>query len=129
MLASLAAALALLALLLAAVGIYGLMTYSVKRRSPELAIRIALRARRTRILRIFLGESLILLASGFALSLPAIYAGSRLVTSLLFGFDPGAWGVALTGVAGVFTAVALAAVAIPARRAANLNPLGLLKQM
>ena len=129
MLASLAAALGLAALLLAAVGIYGLMSYSVTRRSPEIAIRMALGARRLRILRMFLGESLILLACGFVLSLPAIYAVSRLVRTLLFGFDTREWGTALAAVAAVLTIVALGAVAIPARQAANLNPLDSLKQM
>ncbi|MDR3698943.1 MAG: ADOP family duplicated permease [Candidatus Sulfopaludibacter sp.] len=129
MLASLAAALGLAALLLAAVGIYGLMAYAVTRRSVEIAIRMALGARRIMILRMFIGESLILLIGGFTLSVPAIYAGSKLVTTMLFGFDPGGWAVALTGVAAVLTAVALAAVAIPARRAANLHPLGSLKQV
>ncbi len=129
MLASLATALGLAALLLAAVGIYGLMSYSVTRRSPEIAIRMALGALRIRILRMFLGEFLILLVSGFALSLPAIYAGSRLVRTLLFGFDPVEWGTALAAVATVLTIVALGAVAIPARHAANLNPLDSLKQI
>ena len=96
---------------------------------PEIAIRIALGAHPIRILRMFLGESLILLASGFALSVPAIYAGSKLVSTMLFGLDPGGWGVALVAVAIMLTAVALAAVAIPARRAAKLNPRDSLKQM
>jgi ABC-type antimicrobial peptide transport system permease subunit len=105
------------------------MAYSVTRRSGEIAVRMALGAARGTIVRMILTESLTLLLTGFALSAPAIYGGSKAVSVLLFGLESGGWAAALAGVAALFTAVAVAAVARPAYRAATLNPLESLKEM
>jgi len=122
MMASLAAGLGVAALLLAAVGLYGLMSYSVTRRTADIGIRMALGAGRGTILRMVLGESLVLVGAGFALSVPAIYGGSRLAATLLFGVNPvDGWALAMA--AGLLTAAALAAVWLPARRAARLDPM------
>ena len=77
-----------LALLVASVGLFGLMSYSVARRTNEIGIRMALGAQRADVLRLVMGESMILVAAGLAIGLGGAIAGSRLVSSLLFGLAP-----------------------------------------
>ena len=122
MMASLAGGFGALALLLAAAGIYGLMSYSVTRRTRDIGIRMALGARQTTILSTIVRESLVLVGAGFALSVPAVFAGSRMVSTMLYGLgplDPAALGTA----AAVLLTTAFLAVYLPARRAAKLDPM------
>jgi predicted lysophospholipase L1 biosynthesis ABC-type transport system permease subunit len=110
MMGSLTACLGVAARLLAAVGLYGLMSYSVTRRTADIGIRMALGAPRGAIVRMITGEPLVLVAIGFVRGAPVIYAGSKLVSGLSFGLSP------------------LDAVA-PACRAASLDPVDSLKLM
>ncbi len=111
-----------LALLLASIGLYGLMAYSVARRTHDIGIRMALGAQPGNVLRSVLRETLLLVALGIAVGVPVALGGTRLVRSLLFGVglaDP---------LAIVFAVVLLAGVAalagyLPARRAALVDPL------
>src|ERR1035438_1481522 len=97
MMASLAGGFGVLALLLAAIGIYGLMSYSVTRRTRDIGIRMALGAKQGTIVTMIIRESLMLVGAGFACSVPAVYAGSRMVSTMLYGvrpLDPAALGTA-----------------------------------
>lgn len=116
----------LLGLTLAAVGVYGVMTYSVSQRKRELGIRVALGADRGRVVRFVLGEGLRLTLTGAALGLAGAFAASRLVAGLLYNvdaLDP----VAFVGVPTVLVGVAALAVYLPARRAARVEPMRALK--
>jgi putative ABC transport system permease protein len=122
LLASFAAA----ALALAAVGIYGVMSYSVARRRGEIGIRMALGARPADVLRLVMGEAIGVAAAGAAAGLAAALALTRLMTGLLYGVgatDPATF----AGVCAVLTLVALAATYVPARRAVRIDPLTALR--
>ncbi|MBV9501275.1 MAG: FtsX-like permease family protein [Acidobacteriaceae bacterium] len=109
------------ALALAAIGIYGVVAFSVTRRTQEIGIRVALGAERTDVLRIILGEGARLAFLGVAIGIAASFAITRLMASLLFGIkatDP----ITFAGVAVLLSAVALLASYIPARRAMRLDP-------
>jgi ABC-type antimicrobial peptide transport system permease subunit len=124
--ASLSELFGFLALLLTCVGLYGLMAYTVTRRTSEIGIRMALGAERARIARMILRETLLLVACGLALGLPAAVLASRLITSQLFGLkaaDP----VTFTAACLMMAAVALAASYLPARRAASIDPMRALR--
>ncbi len=113
---------ALLALLLAATGIYGVLAYSVAQRTREVGVRMALGAARSDVMRLFVTQGMKLVLAGLAIGLLGSFALTRLMTSLLFevkATDP--W--TLIAVALLLTAVALIACCIPARRATRIDPL------
>ncbi len=112
----------LLALTLACVGLYGIMTYAVARRTNEIGIRIALGADSTAILRIVIRDALGLAALGIALGIPTALAAGRLVASMLFGLRP-TDPLTIAGASLVMTAVAALACYVPARRATQVDPM------
>ncbi|HET6852960.1 MAG TPA: ABC transporter permease [Pyrinomonadaceae bacterium] len=111
-----------IALFLAAIGIYGVMAYSVAQRTQEIGVRMALGARPLHVLRLVLGQSLVMLLIGTVIGLAGAFALTRLMRTLLFEItatDP----VTYVSVIGLLTVVALLACYIPARRAAKVDPL------
>jgi putative ABC transport system permease protein len=117
---------ALLALVLAAVGIYGVVSYSVARRTREIGIRMALGADRNRVLRLIFLQGMRLIAVGVALGLAGSYALTRLMESLLFGVsatDP----MTFAGISSLLVLVALGACFVPARRAMRVDPMTALR--
>jgi putative ABC transport system permease protein len=112
----------ILALTLAAVGIYGLLSYSVAQRTPEFGIRLALGAQAADVLRLILRQGVVLVLAGEALGLLGAFALTRLIGSLLFGVTP-TDGSTFIVVAGLLAAVALLACYLPARRATKVDPL------
>ncbi len=120
--AKLCSAFALLALIIACVGLYGTMAYTVARRTNEIGIRMALGAQRGRIAGMVLREVLVLAAAGLAIGLPAAYAGSHLVDSFLFGMKPND-PLAISLAAATLVAAAIIAGYAPARRAARIDPM------
>ena len=112
----------LLALVLTAVGIYGVVAYSVAQRTREVGIRMALGAQRRDVLKLILMKGLAMIGCGIAFGLIGCYWLSRLVSSQLYGISPNDPATLAIG-AGVLVAVALLACYIPARRATKVDPL------
>jgi predicted permease len=115
-----------LALILACIGLYGVMAHGVSRRTNEIGIRMALGARGGNIAWMVLRETLYLVLAGLLIGVPAALLGARLIASQLFGLsaaDP----LTLIAAAIVLTLVALLAGYLPARRAARVNPLNALR--
>ena len=118
---------AVLALLIACVGLYGTMSYSVARQVSEIGIRMALGAQRGAVVWMVLRRVLLLAAVGLAISVPAALGASRLVKSFLFGTQPNDPGtLALAGV--VLLSAAILAGYAPARRASRIDPVAALRR-
>jgi predicted permease len=116
----------LLALLLAAIGLYGVMNYNVVRRTNEIGIRIALGAQTRTVLWMILHESLVLLAIGVTVGLPLALAATFVVKNQLFGLsqlDPATFAVAIAVVGGMTVFAAW----LPARRATRVDPMEALR--
>ena len=116
----------LLALLLACIGIYGLISYAVARRIPEMGIRMALGARRASVVWLVLREALILVLIGLVIGIPLEAAAARLVTSLLFGVSPTDPAM-LAATAVLMLSIAVVAAYLPARRASRVDPTAALR--
>jgi predicted permease len=126
MLALLSAAFGLLATVLAAIGLYGVMSYTVSRRTREIGIRIALGAERTTVVWLVLREVAFLTLVGIGLGLPGALGLSQLVRSQLFGIEP-TDPVTLVIAASTLALVGLLAGYLPARRAASVQPVRALR--
>jgi ABC-type antimicrobial peptide transport system permease subunit len=119
-------AFAALALLLASIGLYGVLGYAVTRRTTEIGIRLALGAERRTVFWSVLRESWTLVAIGVAIGVPAALALTRLLSSLLYGITPtDPW--ILSGAVACLFAIALAAASQPAWRAMRVDPLAALR--
>src|ERR1017187_7629347 len=121
MLAALGAFFGTLALVLAAIGLYGVVAYGTARRTGEIGLRIALGAPRAQVVWMILRDSLLLVALGLAIGLPAALAGARAVQSVLFGIRP-ADPFTFAPTAALLAAIGGAAAFLPARRASRLDP-------
>ncbi|HEV7475855.1 MAG TPA: FtsX-like permease family protein, partial [Pyrinomonadaceae bacterium] len=110
------------ALLLAATGIYGIVSYTVTQRTPEMGIRLALGAGRTEVFRLILGQGLKVVLFGVALGLIGALAVTRVIRSLLFGTTPND-PLTFVVVSLLLMLVALIACSVPARRATKVDPL------
>ncbi len=111
-----------LAVGLAAIGLYGVISYSVARRTHELGVRTALGATRNDVLTMIVRQGLVLVLLGVAIGIPAAVALTRVIASQLFGVtptDPATFAAA----SAVFVGIALLACSIPARRATKVDPL------
>jgi hypothetical protein len=111
-----------LALSVSMVGLFGLLSYAVSRRTKEIGIRMAVGARKPTILGSVLGESLKLVSAGIVLGLCGAFVLTRYVQSLLYGLEPNDPRTLLTAVA-VMIAVSIGAAFVPAHRAASVNPM------
>jgi ABC-type antimicrobial peptide transport system permease subunit len=113
-------------MLLAAIGIYGLMAYSVEQRTQEIGIRLALGAQASQVRKMVVLQGMALAAVGLVLGLAAAFGLARLITAFLFGVtarDP----LVFVGVPMLLCAVAFFAVWLPARRASRIDPLTALR--
>jgi ABC-type antimicrobial peptide transport system permease subunit len=114
------------ALLLAGLGVYGVVTYSVVQRQREIGLRLALGAQRANIYRLILRDGLLPVAAGAVAGIAIAFASARLIESLLFEVSPYDPGI-VTGAVCVLAAVGTAACLLPARRAAHVEPMEALR--
>jgi macrolide transport system ATP-binding/permease protein len=121
-LAELCTAFALLALVIACVGLYGTISYNVARRTGEIGIRMALGARRGKVIEMILRQVFVLTALGLAIGVPVAFGTSKLVASFLYGMKPND-PLALTAAAAILLAAAIIAGYAPARRASRIDPM------
>ena len=111
-----------IALLLTAIGIYGVMAYSVSQRTNEIGIRIALGAAQSSIFRLVVGQAMTLVGISLAIGLAGAFAATRLLSTLLYGI--GAWDpLTFGGIVVLIAVVAFLAAWLPARRASKVNPI------
>ncbi|HXA84734.1 MAG TPA: FtsX-like permease family protein [Candidatus Dormibacteraeota bacterium] len=113
---------AILALVIACVGLYGTMSYNVARRTGEIGIRMALGAQRGAVVWMVLREVLALAGAGLAISLPAAFVASKLIESFLFGMKPND-PVALTAAVVTLLVAAISAGYFPAWKASRIDPM------
>jgi len=116
----------LIAALLAAIGLYGVMAYAVTRRTNEIGIRLALGARSADVQWMVLRESLWMVAAGLAVGIPAALALTKLVRQALFGIEPND-PASFVAAAALMLTIAAVAAWIPARRAARVDPMRALR--
>jgi ABC-type antimicrobial peptide transport system permease subunit len=110
-----------LAAFLVCIGIYGLLSYAVARRTSEIGVRMALGARRSNVLWLILREILVLIAVGTVIGVPLALEGNQLVSKLLYGLSP-ADPTSLFAAIAMLAAVALVAGYLPARKASLVEP-------
>ena len=117
---------AILALVIACVGLYGTVSYNVARRTSEIGIRMALGARRGAVVRMILRQVIVLAAVGLAIGLPAALGASKWIETFLFGMKP-ADPLAMTAAVVILLAAAVLAGYAPARRASRIDPMAALR--
>jgi len=113
---------AALALILCAMGIYGVISYTAGQRTQEIGIRMALGARRAQVLRMVLGQGMRVAMIGVAIGLASALVLTRLIANLIYGVKPHD-PITLTGVAALLVLVALGACYLPALRATRVDPM------
>ena len=111
-----------IALFIAAIGLFGLMSYNVSRRTREIGIRMAMGAEREAVLGLVLRESMLLVVGGIVIGIAVAMAAGRLVTSQLFGLEPTDPATMAMAIA-VMAIVSAAAGYLPARRATRVDPM------
>jgi ABC-type antimicrobial peptide transport system permease subunit len=111
-----------LALVLAAIGLFGLMSYSVSRRTNEIGIRMALGAQRQAVVALVMRESMILVVVGIVIGIGVALSTSRFVATLLFGLAP-TDPVSVAAATGIMVVVSAVAGFLPARRASRVDPM------
>jgi predicted permease len=126
LLARLSTSFAFLAIILVTIGLYGTISYGVKRRTTEVGIRIALGAERSAVIWMILRSGILLCGIGLAIGLPLVFASSRFLASLLYGVTPLDPISIICAALGIL-AVGLIATLIPARRAASIDPMSALR--
>ena len=126
MIATLTLMFGVLALVLAAVGLYGVTAYTVEQRTNEIGVRMALGANRATVVSMVLRSAFWQVGIGLVLGVPAALASARLITDQLYGVKPGD-PVMLAGATLCLALAALIAALIPAQRAANLDPVEALR--
>jgi predicted permease len=124
---TLLAAFAGLALLLASVGLYGVLSYAVTRRQREIGVRLALGATRVGVVSLIVRHGLLLTGAGLAAGVILAWVGTRTMSTMLYGVAATDWPT-FAGVLAVLTAVAVVACALPALRASRLDPMEVLRQ-
>jgi putative ABC transport system permease protein len=127
LMAALSGAFGVLAALLAAVGLYGVLSYTVMRRANEIGIRLAMGASRATVLRMVLAESGWLVGTGLVIGLVMALGAARAARSLLFGLQP-ADPATVAAAAALLAAIGLVATYVPARRASRVDPMNVLRQ-
>ena len=127
LMAALSGAFGALAGLLAAIGIYGVMSYTVTRRANEIGIRLAMGASRTGVLRLVIGEAVWLVGAGIVIGTALGLGAAKAASSLLFGLQPGD-PLTIAGAIALLATIGLIASYLPARRASRVDPMNVLRQ-